>query len=224
MCFAPTTTNSASTSSFTATMMLFARALSRTPSSSSQVINMTIANAGTLTRIGMPPMCGAECEQPWIVGSELSSAVRYPCVIQSGNRDPAAEQRLEVVAPRDRDRHVADRVLEDQIPADDPGDDLAQRRVRIRVRAAGLRNHRRQLGVAEPRQRAHRAEQHEREDERRAGADANDSPSANLSGGRRADRAEDPCADHGADRQHDQIAGAERSLQRPMLGFGNQIS
>ncbi len=68
--------NSASTISFTATMMLFARALSRTPSNSSHVMNMTIANAGTLIRIGMPPMCGALASRPWTFGSELSSAVR----------------------------------------------------------------------------------------------------------------------------------------------------
>ena len=51
--------NSASTSSLTATMMLFARALSRTPSSSSHVMSMTIANAGMLIRTGTPAMCGA---------------------------------------------------------------------------------------------------------------------------------------------------------------------
>ena len=34
-----------------------------------------------------------------------------------------------------------------------------------------------------------------------------------LAGRRGADRAEDAGADHGADRQHDQVAGAERPLQ-----------
>ena len=63
----------------------------------------------------------------------------------------AAEQRVEVVAPRDRDRDVADGVLEDQIPADDPGDQLSERRVRVGVRASRLRDHRRQLRVAQRR-------------------------------------------------------------------------
>ena len=89
-------------------------------------------------------------------------------VSQTGQVDPeAAQQRREVVAPRDRDGDVADGVLEDQVPADDPGDELAERRVGVGVGAAGLRNHRRQLGVAERRQRADAAEQEEGEDQRR---------------------------------------------------------
>ena len=48
---------------------------------------------------------------------------------------------------------------------------------------------------------------------------------ADLPGRRRADRAEDAGADHRADRQHDQIAGAEHALQaafalRQQLGDG----
>ena len=39
-------------------------ALSRAPRSSSQVITITIANAGTCTRIGMPAMRGAEARRP----------------------------------------------------------------------------------------------------------------------------------------------------------------
>ena len=54
MCCAPMMMNSVSTISFTATMMLLARALSRTPSIRSHVIKATMANAGTLISIGMP--------------------------------------------------------------------------------------------------------------------------------------------------------------------------
>ena len=54
-------------------------------------------------------------------------------------------------------------VFEDQIPADDPGEDLAQRRVRVRVRAAGDGNHRRQFGIAERREAARDRHQHERQ-------------------------------------------------------------
>ena len=126
----------------------------------------------------------------------------------------AAQQRVEVVAPRDRDGDVADGVFENQVPADDPRDQLAERRVRVGVGAAGLRNHRRQLRVAQPRERAGAAEQQEREDQRRSGAQANHlAVGTDLTGGGGADRAEDAGADHRADREHDQIAGAERSLQ-----------
>ena len=75
----------------------------------------------------------------------------------------SGQERREVAAPGDRHRDVADRVFEDQIPADDPGDQLAERRIRIGVGAARLRNHRRQLRVAEAGQRADGAEQQERE-------------------------------------------------------------
>ena len=129
------------------------------------------------------------------------------------------EQRIEIAAPRDGDGDVAHRVLEDEIPADDPGHQLAERRVRIRVGAAGLRNHRRQLGVAERGERARPAEQHERQDQRRARAARMTSPSGRTFTGRRgADRREDPGADHGADGEHDQIAGAEHALERVLAG------
>ena len=46
-------------------------------------------------------------------------------------------------------RHVADHVFENQVPADDPGKDFAQRRVRIGIGATGNRNHRRQFRITE---------------------------------------------------------------------------
>ena len=69
-------------------MMLLARTLSFAPRSSSHVINITMPNAGRLTRIGMPAMCGAVSSRPCISGFELSSAVRYPVVSQAGSESP----------------------------------------------------------------------------------------------------------------------------------------
>ena len=155
-------------------------------------------------------------------GSELSSAVAVSvrAASRAASMPNAAEQRVEVAAPRDRDGDVADRVLEDQVPPDDPGDELAERRVRVRVRAARLRNHRRQLGVAQRGEPAHDAEQNERDDQRRAGAVANHhAVRQNLAGRGRADRREDSGADHRADREHDQVARAQRPLQR----FGRSL-
>ena len=126
----------------------------------------------------------------------------------------ARQQRLEVVTPGDGDRDVADRVLEDQIPADDPRDQFAERRVRVGVRAARLRNHRRELRVAEARECAGGAKQEEREHQRGSRAGAYEMAGrVELARRRRPDRAEDPGADDGADGEHDQIAGAERPLQ-----------
>jgi hypothetical protein len=177
-------------------------------------MNITIANAGTLTRIGTGPMCGADAMRPCTCGSELRSAVRYPVV----------EQRFEVVAPRDGDRDVADGVLEDQIPADDPRNEFAERRIGVRVCAARLRNHRSQLGVAQPGEPAARAKENERDDERGTRAKANDvAGRISLSRGRGADRAEDSGADHGPDREHYQITRAERALQSVrILAFGEK--
>src|SRR4051794_19904308 len=57
--------------------------------------------------------------------------------------------------------------LEHEVPADDPGDELTQRRVREGVRAAGHRHGRGELGVAEPGEPAGDSGDDERDDDRR---------------------------------------------------------
>ncbi len=59
------------------------------------------------------------------------------------------EQLAEVGGPGDRDGDVADRVLQDQVPADDPGHRLAQGGVAVRVGGAGDRHQARELRVAQ---------------------------------------------------------------------------
>ena len=216
MCIAPTTTKKPSTSSLITTMMLFARALSLTPSSSSQVMHHhdrerreveEDRDAGDARR-------GVHQRLHRRIGAERDGAIAVRQPARQVDAE-AAEQRVEVAAPGDGDGDVADRVLEDQIPADDPRDQLAERRVRIRVGAARLRNHRRQLRVAERRKPADGAEQDEREDQRGPGRRADDlAVGPDFAGRRGADRREDAGADHGADRQHHQIARAEHALQR----------
>ena len=72
----PTPMKSASTTSLMTTMIVLAVALSRAPRSSSQVISITMPNAGRLTRIGMPRIFGAVFSRSLTSGFELSSAVR----------------------------------------------------------------------------------------------------------------------------------------------------
>ena len=72
----------------------------------------------------------------------------------------------------DADGHVADGVFEDEVPADDPGDQLAHGGVGVGVGAAGDGDHRGQLGVAEAGEGADDGDQDERERERGAGAGA----------------------------------------------------
>ena len=79
-----------------------------------------------------------------------------------GGRDPSragvqAEPVQQVDHVRGKahaDAHVRAGVFENQIPADDPGDQFAEGRVGVGVGRAGNRNHRRELGVAEPGERA----------------------------------------------------------------------
>ena len=59
------------------------------------------------------------------------------------------QERDEVSRPADRHRRRAEEILEDEIPPDDPGDELTHRGVAVRVRAASDRNHRGEFGVAE---------------------------------------------------------------------------
>src|SRR5262249_51610235 len=122
-----------------------------------------------------------------------------------------AEEVLEVMRPAVRDRRGADGVLQDQIPADDPGEDLAERRVRVDVRRAGDRDHRGELRVAERGEDAGRARHEEGDDDGRAGdvvrGDAREH--------------EDAGADDGADaeaRERDGTEGAPEALVAVRFG------
>jgi hypothetical protein len=59
------------------------------------------------------------------------------------------EQLLQVAAPADGDGRQREAVLEDQVPADDPGSELAKRRVAVGVGAPCHRNPGSELGVGE---------------------------------------------------------------------------
>ena len=131
----------------------------------------------------------------------------------------AAQQLLEVAGPRDGDGDVADRVLDDQIPADDPRHQLAERRVGVGVGGSRHRHHRRELGVAQRGEAAGDRRQHERQDDRRSGAQV-----IRPAGGRRPDRREEAGADDRADAEGGELQRAEGALQllAAALGIGNQ--
>ena len=138
--------------------------------------------------------------------------------------DERRDERREVAAPRDRDRDVADRVLEDEVPADDPCDELAERSVAVGVRRACLGDHRCEFGVAEGREGADRTEQHEGDDERRPRTVAQDLARGTHRPRRRSTEGrEDPGADHRADREEDQVLGAECPLH-PLPVIGSDLS
>ncbi len=130
----------------------------------------------------------------------------------------AVEQGDHVPRPGDGHRGVADGVLEEQVPADDPGDQLAQRGVGVRVGAARHRDHGGELGVAERGEGADDGRQDEGEDERRARAGPRRVPRGGA-----ADGGEDARADDGADAQGDEAPGAQ-NLAKPgpaPIGLGH---
>ena len=79
------------------------------------------------------------------------------------------ELRLRITGEAHRDGDVADHVFENQVPADDPGKNFAERRVGVGVGAAGNRNHRGQFGVAQSGKTAGDGHQEKRNRNRRPG-------------------------------------------------------
>ena len=113
------------------------------------------------------------------------------------------DEAHDVAGPADRDRGRGEQVLEDQVPADEPGDEFAERGVRIRVSAARHGDHRGELRVAESGERAAEAGDQERHDERGSGVVRRS----------RARQHEDAGADDGADAQQDEGARVERAVE-----------
>ena len=71
------------------------------------------------------------------------------------------EQGDEIAAPSDGNRRGADSVFDDEVPANDPGEDFAQRGVAVGVGGAGDRNQGGEFGIAEPGEDAARARENE---------------------------------------------------------------
>ena len=155
----PIAMNSTTIATLVITIRPLTNADSRMPRISSSVSTSTMNSAGRLMI-------------PWDIdaGDVVDAALERRVAPRVGDvQAEVLEQLVEVFAPGDADGRGADRVFEDQVPADDPGDQLAHRRVRVGVRAARHRDHRRELGVAEARERAADRRDDEPERDRRAG-------------------------------------------------------
>ena len=123
--------------------------------------------------------------------------------VRQREAEGGVEQLVEVAAPADRDGRDRHAVLEDQVPADDPGDQLAHRRVGVGVGAARDRDRRRHLGVGQRGERAGHAGEDEREDDRRPGV-----------ADRLAQDDEDAGADDRAEAERGEVEQADRALER----------
>ena len=126
------------------------QALSLMPTTKSTVSAVTMKTAGRLNTSGTPSTRGAASRisgrgqgGPQIGGQPAGEL-----------QAEAAEELAEIARPGDGHRDVAHGVLQHQVPADDPGHDLAQRGVGIGVGAAGDGDQRGELGVAQGREAA----------------------------------------------------------------------
>ena len=127
------------------------------------------------------------------------SQVRQRSVLQH-----AAEHRVQCAAPGARHRRDAKHVFQHDVPADHEGAQLADRHVRVRVRRAGLRYARPELGVAERRQHGRHAGEQVRQDGAGSGHVAHHG----------AGQHEQPGAHHVPDTEQGQVERVEAAAQR----------
>ena len=111
--------------------------------------------------------------------------------------------------------HDPGRVLDDEVPADDPGDELAERRVGVRVGAARHGNHGRDLGIAQRRETARQRGDRVREDHCRTRAvhHQRDAVGSVAADDHLLDAREQARADDRADPEQRQVERGERALQ-----------
>ena len=126
--------------------------------------------------------------------------------VKSGRHDNAEilEKAHHVARPADRNRGGAEHIFEDQIPADDPGDEFAQGRVGISVGAAGNRHRRRHLRVAQSGEDAGDRAKHERERDCWSG----------VGGSRMSGQHKNTGPDDGADAERDEVDCRQRTRER----------
>ena len=122
-----------------------------------------------------------------------------------------SQQLHDVGAPAGRDRGRPECIFENQVPADDPGEDFAQRCIAIRVGRSRDRNQRSELGVAQTGKSATHAGQDEREHDGRPGILGRDGSGQYENAG----------ANDSSDAERDQVHRPKCALQGPFTGILN---
>src|SRR6185312_12083963 len=120
-----------------------------------------------------------------------------------------AQQADEVTAPSGSHGSGAKSILQQQVPADNPGKYLAQSGIAIRISRTGYGNHGCKLGITEPGKNTAYASQNKREHNGRAGVQSGSCSRQHKNAG----------ADDGAYAQGDQIGGTQRAPQAVLAGF-----
>ena len=114
------------------------------------------------------------------------------------------QEAHDIARPADGDGDGAERIFQDQVPADDPGDEFAQGRVRIRVGAARDRNGRGHFRIAQAGERAGKGAEHEGQRDGRP----------RIGRRRMSGEDENAGADNGADAERHQIERRQGALER----------
>ena len=193
------------TVSLSATITALTRADSRIPATSIPVRASTIRMAGRFTTAVTGPRRG---------GHDRARRCRQR---RRKGRAEVVQQARQVPRPAHRDGRRRQRVLEHQVPADDPRHEFAHRGVGIGVGAAGDGNGGGELGIAETGECAGQACQPHGQDDGRTRVCTGD-----LAG-----EHEDAGADDRADAERQQVATAQHARQRGSLvsvGTGVQAS
>ncbi|OPZ81795.1 MAG: hypothetical protein BWY77_00475 [bacterium ADurb.Bin431] len=143
------------------------------------------------------------------------------------HRDPvgyddveSAQKGLEIIRPGDGHGDVADGVLDDQVPTDHPGDELAQGGVGVGVGRTGDGDEGGEFGVAEGGEAADHGGDDKGEHQGRAGARAE-----GVAGGGGADGGENTRADDRSDAEKGELHRAEHPVQAEFaaLRFGDDV-
>ena len=131
------------------------------------------------------------------------------------------QEVLKVVRPAVRHGGRRHRVLQNQVPADDPREQLAQRGIGVGVGRSRHRHHGRKLRIAQRRENAGHARYHEREHQRRAGAIVRGNPHQNENA-RADDRAHAQARElHGAKNAPKAILAA-KLLEQDLVRLGHE--
>ena len=133
---------------------------------------------------------------------------------QAGSDDSEVGQQLaEVARPADGHADIADRVLDNQVPADDPGDEFAQGSVGVGIGRTRDRHHRGELGVAQRGESAGERGQQERQHDGRPRA-----RTERIADNGGAGRGEDAGPDGGPDAERREVPFVQGPPQASVLG------
>src|SRR5271167_65002 len=116
----------------------------------------------------------------------------------------------EVAAPAGGDGGRAESVFQDEIPADDPGEEFAQGRVAVGVSRTRDGDQRGEFGIAQAGEDTAQSGQHEGQYDRRTC----------ILSGRRSGEHKNSGADDSADTQSNEVYGAQGPLQTMFTGLG----